>query len=80
MKTIVLNIPDTIELDDHEALMTLASRLYERGRLSLGQAAELVGLSKRSFMEILGSYGVSVINHPSSDLTRDVENAKGYHS
>lgn len=80
MKTIVLNIPDTVELDDHEALMTLASRLYERGRLSLGQAAELVGLSKRSFMEILGSYGVSVFNHPSSDLTRDVENAKGYHS
>ncbi len=80
MKTIVLNIPDSVELDDHEALMTLASRLYERGKLSLGQAAELVGLSKQSFMEILGSYGVSVFNHPSSDLTRDVENAKGYHS
>ncbi|MCE7864211.1 MAG: UPF0175 family protein [Bacteroidetes bacterium CHB5] len=58
--------------------MVIASKLYEKGKLSLGQAAELVGLSKRAFMEILGTYGVSVFNYPSSDLDRDVENSKGY--
>ena len=58
---------------------TLASRLYEKGKLSIGQAAELVGLSKIAFMEQLGSYGVSVFNYTSSDLDRDVDNAKGYH-
>lgn len=78
MKTITINIPDTVDFDDKEALMVIASRLYEKGRLSIGQAAELVGLSKQSFMEILGSYGVSVFNYPSSDLDQDVENAKGY--
>jgi predicted HTH domain antitoxin len=80
MKTLVLNIPDTVEFDDKEALMAIASRLYEKGKLSLGQAAELVGLSKRAFMELLGNYGVSVFNYPPSDLDRDVENAKSYHS
>ena len=78
MKTITINLPDTVDFDDTEALMTIASRLYEKGRLSLGQAAEVVGLSKRTFMEILGNYGVSVFNYPSSDLDRDVENAKSY--
>lgn len=78
MKTLVLNIPDTVDFDDKEALMAIASRLYEKGKLSLGQAAELAGLSKELFMEILSNYGVSVFNYPSSDLDRDVENAKNY--
>lgn len=78
MKKLVLNIPDTVDLDDKEALMVIASRLYERGKLTLGQAADIAGLSKRTFMEMLGSYGVSVFNYPSSDLDRDIENAKGY--
>jgi predicted HTH domain antitoxin len=78
MKTITINIPTTVDLDDREVLMVIATRLYEKGKLSLGQAAELVGLSKRAFMEILATYGVSVFNYPSSDLDQDVENAKRY--
>jgi predicted HTH domain antitoxin len=65
MKTITINIPDTVQIDDKEALMAIASRLYEKGKLSLGQAAELVGLSKSTFMEMLNAYGVSVFNYPS---------------
>lgn len=75
----MINLPDTVDFDDKDALMTIAARLYEKGKLSLGQAAELVGLSKRAFMELLGTYGVSVFNYPSSDLDRDVDNAKSYH-
>ncbi len=78
MKTLTITIPDTVDFDDKEARMVIACRLYEKGKLSLGQAAELVGLSKRAFMEILGSFGVSVFNYPPSDLDRDVENAKDY--
>ena len=44
MKTLTINLPDTVDFDDKEALMTIASRLYEKGKLSLGQAAEVVGL------------------------------------
>ncbi|HYK45436.1 MAG TPA: UPF0175 family protein [Parafilimonas sp.] len=79
MKTLMLNIPDQVELKESEAKMILASQLYEQGKLSLGQAAELAGLSKRSFMELLGDYGVSVFNYPASDLEKDVKNAENYH-
>lgn len=78
MKTLQLNIPDTVDFDDKEALMAIASRLYEKGKLSLGQAADLAGLSKRTFMEILSNYGVSIFNYSTFDLDQDIENAKSY--
>ncbi len=78
MRTISLQIPDSVDFDDKEVLMLIASKLYERGKLTLGQAAEVVGLSKAAFMEILGSYNVSVFNHPVSDLDQDIDNAKGH--
>lgn len=75
MKTLTIEIPDTLDLDSNEAAMLLATQLYESGRLSLGQAAEVVGLSKRTFAELLGRYDVSIFNYPASDLSKDVKNA-----
>jgi predicted HTH domain antitoxin len=75
MRHLTLNIPDTLDLDDREIVMLLATKLYENKKLSLGQAAELVGLTKKSFAEMLGKYNVSIFNNPSTDLARDVNNA-----
>ncbi len=75
MKTVTLSIPDSLEIDDKEVAMLVATRLYEQGKLSLGQAAEVVGLTKGTFAELLGKYNVSIFNHPASDLTRDIANA-----
>lgn len=75
MKTMTLTLPDTLDIDDREIAMLVASRLYEQGRLSLGQAAEVAGLTKRTFAELLGNYNVSIFNSPASDLSRDVANA-----
>ncbi len=78
MKTLTINIPDNLELSDREAKMLLASRLFEKGRLTIGQAAELVGLSKRAFLEILADYGVSPFNYTTSEIENDLINAKSY--
>ena len=75
MKTLTLNVPDSFDIDDKEIAIILATKLYEQGRLSLGQAAVLVGLTKRNFIELLGRYNVSVFNYPASELSRDVKNA-----
>jgi predicted HTH domain antitoxin len=75
MKTLTLHIPDHLDLDNRQVAMIVASSLYEQGKLSLGQAAELAGLSKRAFAELLGAYAVSIFNYPASDLSRDVANA-----
>ena len=75
MKTLTLNIPDNLDVNDRDLAMLVATRLYEQGKLSLGQAAEIAGLSKRTFAELLGSYHVSIFNYPASDLSRDIANA-----
>lgn len=75
MKTITLNIPDNVEVDNLQLLMLLASKLYEQGKLSLGQAAEMAGLSKKTFSELLGKYNVSIFNYPTNELSNDVLNA-----
>ena len=75
MKTITLNIPDSLNINNTEVAMIVAVELYEQGKLSLGQAAEVVGLTKRTFAELLGKYNVSIFNYPASDLTRDISNA-----
>jgi len=45
------------------------------GKLSIGQAAQLAGYNKREFIEILGTFGVSLFNYPIEDIERDIRNA-----
>ena len=48
MRTLQIHLPDNLDLSDQEASTALAAQLYEMGKLSLGQAAELAGYSKAS--------------------------------
>jgi predicted HTH domain antitoxin len=75
MKTLTLNIPDDLDVNNRDLAMLVSTKLYEQGKLSLGQAAEIAGLTKRTFAELLGSYNVSIFNFPASDLARDIVNA-----
>jgi len=72
-----VQIPDN--LDEREAKTMLAAKLYEKGSLSLGQAAELAGYTKRTFMEVLGSYDVSVFSYSETELEKDILDAQNYH-
>lgn len=73
MRQITLILPATVTED--EARLFLAMKLFEEGKLSLGQAAIVAGYSKRAFMEILGKHGVPVFDYPAEDLERDLRNA-----
>ena len=75
MRTIQINIPDSVEISDNDFIMLVAAKLYEEQKLSSGQAAEMVGLSKRAFIELLGKYGVSIFSKSISDLHSDIKNA-----
>lgn len=75
MRTLQINIPDSLEMSDYDFSMILASKLYEDKKLTLGQAAKMVGLTKRAFIELLGKYGVSIFSSSVSDLHSDIKNA-----
>jgi predicted HTH domain antitoxin len=55
-----------------EGRLMMALKFFEIGRLSLGQAAEVAGYSKRAFMDVLSQYGIPVADYPASELERDV--------
>ncbi len=50
----------------------MALKFYELGRLSLGQAAEVAGYSKRAFIDILGHYGIAVAGYPAGELADEI--------
>lgn len=75
MKSITVNIPENLDLSENELLIYFAAKLYEDGKLSSGQAADFAGLTKRTFIELLGKYGISVFSSNSDDLNSDIKNA-----
>jgi predicted HTH domain antitoxin len=70
-----LKLPMFVNIDMGELSFILAARLYENGKLSLGQAAKLAGVSKRTLMELLGNYGVSIFNYDANEIKGDFKNA-----
>ena len=51
-------------------------KLYELDRLSSGKAAQLLGISRAAFWELVGAYQVSIYGNPGKDqLEQDMLNA-----
>jgi predicted HTH domain antitoxin len=81
--TITFALPEDIVQNlsfDQVALLGLAReallvRLYDLGEVSSGRAAEILGISRRAFLDLLGQYGVSVFA-AEHDLEADVRHAR----
>lgn len=73
--SIQLNIPESLNISKFEISMFLASKLFDEGLISSGQGALMVGLSKHSFIEMLGKYKVSVFQYDIDEIEEDVANA-----
>jgi len=69
----VLQVKLPPEVSEEEARLLLAIKLYETGKITLGQAAKMAGYSKRAFIELLGHYGVPVVAYPPEELREEVQ-------
>ena len=51
-------------------------KLYELGKLSSGKAAQLLGISRLAFLELAGTYQVSILgNANANQIEQDLLNA-----
>ncbi len=75
MNKMTLSFPELSNFNEHEVKMIVAGEFYKRGNISLGQAADLVGISKRAFIETMGDYGYSVFGDDPDELISDIKNA-----
>ena len=73
MPQLTIDLPTSIP--EAEARLCLALKLFELGRLSCGQAAELAGYSKRTFLELLGKHNAAVFDYPADELALDRRHA-----
>lgn len=71
-----INVPEGLMLSEFELSMNLAAKLFDRGLITSGQGAEMVGLSKRAFIELLGKYEVSVFQYNIEEVLADVDRIK----
>ncbi|MDQ5909307.1 MAG: hypothetical protein QG599_1402 [Pseudomonadota bacterium] len=69
-------LPDALRISrnqfEQEARMAMAVKLFELGRLTSGQAAELAGLDRVEFIMNLHRYGVSPIQIMPEELAEDL--------
>ncbi len=74
MTTITLQVPDALEKDHDDTVRLIAAKLYEAGKLTLGQAAEMCGMKKWDFAEILINYDIHYFD---ASAAEDLNNFKG---
>ena len=70
MNALEVQLPPDISVE--EARLLLMVKLFETGKLSLGQAAKMAGYSKPTFIELLGKLRVPVIDYPPFELEQEM--------
>ncbi len=68
-------LQETPEEFAQEARLAMAVKLFERKRLSSGQASALAGMDRVLFLLTLHQYGVSMIDLADNELESDLANA-----
>lgn len=75
MSTLTLELPELNESERSDVVKLIAARLYERGTLSLGQAAKMAGMEKWKFARILADFGVDYFSITPEELAREIRHA-----
>lgn len=68
-----LQVPDFLEENHNDTVRFIASKLYESGKLSLGEAAKMAGMTKWDFAEILIKYGVHYLDNSAAAAIEDAK-------
>jgi predicted HTH domain antitoxin len=82
MTTISLEIPETIfsalrkdpQEFTQELRLVAAIKWYELGQITQGQAAEIAGLNRAEFINILSRYQVSTFQYTPEEIEADLQN------
>lgn len=83
MNTLLVEYPETLpdsarlsrQEFEHTMRFALASKLFELGRLSSGQAAALVPLDRYSFLRSLHQVGVAAVDWDANEFADEIANA-----
>jgi len=66
-----LQVPDKLEKEHDETVRLIAAKLYESGKLTLGQAAEMCSMKKWDFPAVLAQYNIPHFQYTGDDLLNE---------
>ena len=80
MKTLEVDIPDiafsTMRMDLKEMAGEMRNaavvKWYELGRISQGRGAEIAGVSRSGFVDLLSKYGVSPFQYTDQEIENEI--------
>ena len=80
MNTVSINVPEAAftalgnnqEDLERELLTAAVVKWFELGRISQGKAAEILGLSRAEFLDVLSNYRVSAWQYTKEDLDEEL--------
>lgn len=72
--SIEITLPEGLSISNFELRMLLAVKLFEEGMITSGQGAQMVDLSKRAFIEMLGKYKISPFQYEMEEIESDIAN------
>ncbi|MFD1874979.1 UPF0175 family protein [Hymenobacter bucti] len=74
MKTLTIELPHELSpAQEHDLKMELAGTLYAKGLLTTSEAAAMVGIERRAFIEQMGQYGFSLLaTYTEADFEHDI--------
>ncbi len=75
MTTMTIQVPDALEKEHDETTRLIAAKLYEAGKLTLRQAAEMCQMKKWDFAEILIKYNVHYLDESATEDLETFRNA-----
>jgi predicted HTH domain antitoxin len=79
LKAVSIEFPEmVVELYGEEELKSSVRRLsvldlVKRGKLSSGKAAEILGMTRWNFMELMSDYDIPMANFPPEELERQAK-------
>jgi predicted HTH domain antitoxin len=83
MKTLTIpypeTLPDAVHMSDadfrREAVLAMAVKLFEMGKLTTGQAAELAEIPRVMFIQMLSRFGVPAVSWDVEECGQEFRNA-----